>query len=77
MTIIKGEWGQERLWGWCGDSYEDLCDHRGRDYDLVTTVMGRQELLEVTRALVEAKKEFSLKQSQRQPSPLNSLILVF
>ena len=37
---------------------EDLCDHRGRDYDLVTTVLGSQELLEATGALEEAKRDF-------------------
>lgn len=42
---------------------EDLRDHRGRDYDLVTTVLGCQELLEATGALVEAKKDFPLKLS--------------
>lgn len=40
---------------------EDLRDHRGGDYDLVTTVLGSQEFLEVTGALEEAKRGFPLK----------------
>lgn len=41
---------------------EDLCDHGGRDCDLVTTALGCQELLEATGALHAAKEDFPLKE---------------
>lgn len=64
MNIIQGDEGRRDIEIDVETVVEEhLCDHRGRDYALVTTVLGCQELLEVIGTLEEAKKGFPLKQS--------------